>query len=74
MTKLNQSLEGKKIRLVDMEGDVFEGEVGDYIYPDDNEPEGIEGIILDYPVRNDGYKYSNPVQFNAPEIKSIEII
>lgn len=62
---------GKKVRLLSMSGRIFEGEVGDYIYPEDNEP---EGIILDYPIRNDGYKYPNPVQFNAPEIKSIEIM
>lgn len=65
---------GKKVRLLSMSGRIFEGEVGDYIYPEDNEPEGIEGIILDHPIRNDGYKYPNPVQFNAPEIKSIEIM
>ncbi len=72
--ELSQALESKKIRLVDIDGDVYEGKVGDYVFPDDNEPEGVEGIILDDPVRNDGYKYQNPVQFNAPEIKSIEII
>lgn len=65
---------GEKVRLFSTSGRIFEGEVGDYVHPDDNEPEGVEGIILDYPVRNDGYKYPNPVQFNAPEIKSIEII
>lgn len=66
--------EGKRVRLIDTENEEFEGVVGDYIYPEDNEPEGVEGIILDYPVRGDGRKYSNPVQFNAPEIKSIELI
>lgn len=49
------------------------GEVGDYIYPEDNEPE-VEGIILEAPVRNDGYKYECPVRFNKPEIVSIETI
>lgn len=65
---------GKQIRLTNVNGQIFEGPVWDYIYPEDNEPEGVEGIIMDYPVRNDGFKYKNPVQFNAPEIKSIEII
>ena len=58
---------GKKIRLVDKDGDIFEGVVGDYIWPDDNDPE-IEAIIIDNP------KYPNPMEFNAEEIKSIEII
>ena len=66
-------LEGKKIRLVSETGRSFEGKVTDYIYPEDNEPE-VEAIIVDYPVRSDGYKYEYPVEFKATEIKSIEII
>lgn len=73
MTNLRE-FEGKNIKLIDVENDTFEGYVGDYIFPDDNEPEGVEGIILDYPIRSDGYKYQNPVQFNAPEIRSIEVL
>lgn len=69
-----KKLPGKNVRLIDCYGEIFEGVAWDYVYPDDNEPEGIEGIILDYPTRGDGYKYKNPIQFNAPEIKSIEII
>lgn len=65
--------DGKTVKLTDIDGEVFTGYVGDYIYADDNEPE-VEGIVLDYPVRGDGYKYENPVEFDAPEIKSIEII
>lgn len=67
-------LEGKRVRLTDTDGEVFEGEVGNYIFPEDNEPEGIEGIVLDYPKRNDGYKYKDLVLFNATDIKSIEVI
>lgn len=66
--------EGKRVHLTDSEGEEFEGVVGDYIYPDDNEPEGVEAIVLDYSIRGDGYKYKNPVLFNAPDIKSIELI
>ena len=66
--------EGKKVRLIDTEGEEFEGVVGDYIFPEDNEPEGIDGIILDYPMRGDGYKYQSPVLFNAPDIKAIDLI
>lgn len=61
-------LEGKKVRIMANNKKVYEGIVGDYIYPEDNEPEGEEGIIIDNP------KYSHPIQFNAHEIKSIEII
>lgn len=71
--KINQKLEGKKVRLIDTDEEVFEAKVTDYIYPEDNEPE-VEAIIVDYPVRSDGYKYEYPVEFTAPEIKSIEII
>lgn len=62
------NFEGKKVRLVNIEGEVFKGYVGDYIYPEDNEPEGVEGIVLDSPQR------PYPIGFNEPEIKSIEII
>lgn len=72
--KLNQSLEGKRVRIVDVDGEIFEGVVGDYIYSEDNEPEGVDAIVLDYPTRNDGYKYQDLIRFNADEIKSIEII
>lgn len=68
--KLSQSLEGKKVRIVDIDGEVFEGVVSDYIYPEDNEPEGIAAIdVEDCPQR----PYSG-VSFNEPEIKSIEVI
>lgn len=49
---------------------MFEGTVSDYIYPEDNEPEGIAAIdIEDCPQRP-----GSGVSFNEPEIKSIEII
>lgn len=66
--------EGKRVRLIDSEGEEFEGVVGDYIYPEDNEPEGVEGIVLDGLTGADGRKYKSPVLFNAPDIKSIELI
>lgn len=69
-----QSFEGKNVRLTDIDGKVFEGYAADYIFAEDNEPEEVEAIVLDYPIRDDGFKYENPVEFTAPEIKSIEII
>ena len=69
-----RSFEGKKVRLIDIDGDVFEGYASDYIFPEDNVPEEVEAIVLDYPVKNNNHKFDYPVEFAAPEIKSIEII
>ncbi len=69
-----RTLEGKNVRLTDVEGEVFEGIVGEYVYPDCNEPEGIEAIVLDYPIKADGTKCLDLIQFNASDIKYIEII
>lgn len=69
-----RSFEGKNVRLTDIDGKVFEGYAADYIFAEDNEPEEVEAIVLDYPIRDDGFKYENPVEFTAPEIKNIEII
>lgn len=67
---LNQSLEGKKVRIIDIDGELFEGIVGDYIYPEDNEPEGIAAIdIYDCPQRPGRW-----IGFNETDIESIEII
>lgn len=67
---LSQMLEGKKIKLVDNENEIFEGIVSDYIYPDDNEPEGIAGICLeDCPQRPGQW-----IGFNETDIKSIEVV
>ena len=68
--KINKTLEGKKIRLVCMDEEVFEGVVSDYIYPEDNEPEGVASIDIDNcPQRNGG-----SVSFYETEIKSFSII
>lgn len=65
---------GKKVLLTDTDGNQFIGRVGDYVWEDENEEFGCDAIIMDYPTRNDGYRYENPVQFNASEIASIEIL
>ena len=67
---LNQSLEGKKVRIIDIDGELFEGIVGYYIYREDNEPEGIAAIdIYDCPQRPGRW-----IGFNETDIESIEII
>lgn len=61
-----KEFEGCRVRLVSAEtGKVYVGVVGDYIYPDDNEPEE-EGIVLDIP------GMPNPIAFDAHEIESID--
>lgn len=67
---ISQSLEGKRVRIVDIDDEIFEGIVSDYIFPEDNEPEGVAGIALDDCPQRPGVWLG----FNAPEIKSIEII
>lgn len=70
-----RNYEGKNVKLVDNDGEIFEGYVSDYIFAEDNVPEEIEALVLDYPIRgSDSYKYKNPVEFTAKEIKSIEVI
>lgn len=66
MTKLTRELEGKKIRVITMDGDEIVGTVEDYIYPEDNEPEGVAGIDVKCA---DGW-----VGLNEPDIKSFELI
>ena len=67
--------EGKNVRLTDIDGEVFEGYASDYIFAEDNVPNEVEAIVLDYPIRkSDGHRYENPVEFTAPEIKSIVVL
>ena len=67
--------EGKDVRLTNTDGEIFEGYAADYIFAEDNVPEEVEAIVIDYPIRkSDGYKYRNPVEFTAPKIKSIEVL
>ena len=62
-----KSLEGKRVRLIDVSGKKYEGIVGDYIYPEDNEPEGMASIILDI-------SKNNAVEFFEREIRAIDVI
>ena len=70
MNKLYQSLEGKKVVITDTDGDIFEGVISDYIYPEDNEPEGIACVCMIKCVQAPG----KCLGFNEDEIKEIEII
>lgn len=68
--KLSQKFEGRRVRIIDMDGDVFEGKVVDYIFPEDNEPEGIAGIDLYHCPQCPGQWLG----FNETDIQSIEVI
>ncbi len=70
-----RSYEGKNVRIIDTDEEIFEGYVADYIFAEDNVPEEVEALVLEHTIRKlDGYKYENPIEFTAPEIKSITVI
>lgn len=67
---LYQGLEGKRVKIICTDGEVFEGLVSDYIYPDDNVPEGVAAVdIEDCPQRPDQH-----IGFNEYEIQEITVI
>ena len=62
--------EGKKVRIVDVDGDKFEGTVSDYIYPDEDDT-GLESIVINC---TKGPMSGNYVEFWEKDIKTIEVI
>lgn len=42
-----RSYEGEYVSVLCSDGEKIKGFVTDYIFPEDNEPEGMESIILD---------------------------
>lgn len=69
MMNLRQYYE-KSIRIVDVDGNVFEGQVTDYVYPGDDDT-GLESIIIDC---TKGKLEGKSVEFWEKDIKSIEIM
>lgn len=68
--RISQSLEGKKVQITCKNGEILSGVVLDYIFPEDNYPEGIAAIDIEHcPQRN-----NQSVSINDNEIDSIEII
>lgn len=59
--------EGKRVKIIAMNGKKFEGKVTDYVYPEDNDPE-IESIIIE------DILSGTAVEFPENDIKSIEVI
>lgn len=43
--KITKDLEGKRVKITDIDNEIFEGIVSDYIYPEDNEPEGVAEFV-----------------------------
>lgn len=68
--KLNKKLEGCRVKIICMDGEIFEGTVTDYIYPEDNEPEEVAAIDIENCPQIPG----RSIAFNEHEIKSIDII
>ncbi len=67
--------EGKNVVLETMDDETYTGYAEDYIFAEDNVPDEVEALVLNYPVRrSDGYKYKNPVEFTANEIKAVRVL
>ena len=67
--KKTKDLVGKRVKITDIDNEIFEGIVSDYIYPEDNEPEGVAGICIeDCPQRPGDW-----IGFNEHDIKEIKI-
>ncbi len=67
--KIEQSLEGKKVKIIHNNGKTFTGTVSDYIFPEDNEPEGVAGLVID-----NCPQVSYLLGINENEIKSLEVV
>ena len=68
--KFDQSLEGKQAKITTVDGKVYEGTIADYIFPEDNEPEGIAAIN----VCNCPQEPGQWLGFNESDVESIEIL
>lgn len=62
--------EGKYVRIISNEGNLWEGEVLDYVWPEDNE-NNLESIIISC---DKGKFPGKLIEFYEKDIKSIEII
>lgn len=67
--KITKDLEGKRVKITDIDNEIFEGIVSDYIYPEDNEPEGVAGICIEDCSQRPG----DWIGFNEHDIKEIKI-
>lgn len=68
--KINKELEGRKVKIINADEEEFIGTVTDYIYPEDNEPEGVAAIAIE----NCPQRPGQWIGFNETDIKSVAII
>lgn len=61
---------GKNVRIIDIDGQIFEGHVSDYIHSDDDDT-GLESIIINC---TKGWLKGSGVEFWEKDIRSIKII
>lgn len=64
--------EGKRVKILSVNGNLYTGTVGDYCYPEDNE-NGLEMIVLDVETKN-GEHVDQAIGFYGNEIKFIEVV
>ncbi len=62
--------EGKRVKILSVNNNIYEGYVGDYCYPEDDD-NNLEMIIVDV---IKGNNVGSPVGFYEKDIKSIEVI
>lgn len=62
--------ENKKVKIIDIDNQIFEGTVTDYVYPEDDESNS-ESIIIDC---TSGPLAGNSVEFWERDIKDIQVI
>lgn len=62
--------EGKQVKIISVSGNTYEGHVGDYCYPEDDE-NNLEMIIVDV---GKGNQVGQPVGLYEKDIQSIEVV
>lgn len=67
-----QKYEGKRVKLISVNNNIYEGTVGDYCYPEDDES-NKEMIVVDTETKN-GKSFIDVIGFYETDIKSIEIV
>lgn len=69
--KIGRELEGKRVKIVDIDGTIFEGTVCDYIAPEDNDPEGVAAVNIENCPQRPEWAF---IGFNETEIRSLTVL
>ena len=67
--RISSELEGRKVKIITIDGEEFIGNVSDYIYPEDNESEAAMLAIENCPQRPGKW-----IGLYENEIKSVQVI